>query len=99
MLGTNIFCSLRRYLIFNSLIKIDIVQILHDSNPRCPRPLARSVKLWRTILGVISPWHGARVDFLARFILALLQVRFVHLARLVLLLSERAEIISSDIGS
>ncbi|MCK7583187.1 MAG: hypothetical protein MZV65_51625 [Chromatiales bacterium] len=41
-----------------------------------------SVKLLRGVLLPHLDWHGTRLDFLARFILALLQVRSVNLARL-----------------
>ena len=37
------------------------------------------------------PWHGARLTFVARFILALLQVRTVNLARLAVVFSPRAK--------
>ena len=49
----------------------------------------------RFVIGVsmrissVQDWHGARLDFLARFILALLQVHSVNLARLAHMLSNR----------
>lgn len=57
----------------------------------------QSVKLLRNLLGVHLNWHGARLDFLARFILALLQVRSVNLARLAPVLSNRAKTSSNHI--
>lgn len=54
-----------------------------------------TVKLLRTLLGAHLNWHGARLDFLARFILAVLQVRSVNLARLAPVLSSRAKISSN----
>jgi hypothetical protein len=57
----------------------------------------QAVKLLRTLLGVHLDWHGARLDFLARFILALFQVRSVNLARLAPVLSNRAKTSSNYI--
>lgn len=56
-----------------------------------------SVKLLRGVLRIHLDWHGARLDFLARFILALLQVRSVNLARLAPVLSAKAKISSNYI--
>lgn len=56
-----------------------------------------TVQLLRQVLGAHLKWHGARLDFLARFILALLQVRTVNLARLAPVLSSRAKISSNYI--
>jgi len=44
-------------------------------------PNAPSQEL-KTVLAGHLPWHGARTDFLARFLLALLKVRSVSLAEL-----------------
>ena len=51
----------------------------------------RSVKALKQALDVHLPWHGARLTFVARFILALLQVRTVNLARLAVVFSSRAK--------
>lgn len=56
-----------------------------------------SVKVLREVLKTHLNWHGARLDFLARFILALLQVRSVNLARLAPVLSSKAKISSNYI--
>jgi hypothetical protein len=56
-----------------------------------------SVKLLRGVLRTHLDWHGARLDFLARFILALLQVRSVNLARLAPVLSAKAKTSSNYI--
>ena len=57
----------------------------------------QSVKWLRALLGVHLNWHGARLEFLARFILALLQVRTVNLARLAVVFSSRAKVSSNYI--
>jgi len=57
----------------------------------------QSVKRLRALLGVHLNGHGARLDFLARFILALFQVRSVNRARLAPVLSTRAKTRSNDI--
>ncbi|EGV31953.1 transposase IS4 family protein [Thiorhodococcus drewsii AZ1] len=54
-------------------------------------PETRTVRLLRTLLATHLDWHGSRLDFLARFILAVLQVRSVNLARLAPVLSSRAK--------
>lgn len=51
----------------------------------------RSVKALKQTLGAHLPWHGARLTFVARCILALLQVRTVNLARLAVVFSPRAK--------
>lgn len=56
-----------------------------------------SVKALRGVLSTHLNWHGARLEFLARFILALLQVRSVNLARLAPVFSSRAKISSNYI--
>lgn len=56
-----------------------------------------SVKWLRALLGVHLNWHGARLEFLARFILALLQVRTVNLSRLAVVFSSRAKVSSNYI--
>jgi len=58
---------------------------------------AHSVNFLRKVLEIHLGWHGARLDFLARFILALLQVRSVNLARLAPVLSSKAKISSNYI--
>ena len=58
---------------------------------------ARTVRLLRTLLATHLDWHGSRLDFLARFILAVLQVRSVNLARLAPVLSSRAKTSSNYI--
>lgn len=57
----------------------------------------QSVNVLRRVLGIHLEWHGARLDFLARFILALLQVRSVNLARLAPVLSSQAKTSSNYI--
>jgi hypothetical protein len=57
----------------------------------------RTVKLLRTLLGTHLNWHGARLDFLARFILAVLRVRSVNLARLAPVRSSRAKTGPNDV--
>ena len=51
----------------------------------------RTVKALKQALGAHLPWHGARLTFVARFILALLQVRTVNLSRLAVVFSPRAK--------
>ncbi len=36
----------------------------------------------KAVLGAHLPWHGARIGFLAQFLLALFKVRSVNLAEL-----------------
>ena len=40
------------------------------------------VRELKAVLAEHLPWHGARIDFLARFLLALFKVRRIHLAEL-----------------
>ncbi|MEA3643205.1 MAG: hypothetical protein VBE63_25180 [Lamprobacter sp.] len=56
-----------------------------------------SVKALRGVLSTHLNWYGARLDFLARFILALPQVRSVNLARLAPVSSSKTKISSNDI--
>lgn len=57
----------------------------------------QAVKALRTALRVHLPWHAQRLTLLARFILALVQVRSVNLAQLAPVLSPRAKTASNYI--
>lgn len=50
----------------------------------------QAIRSLREILRSHLGWHGSRLDLLARFILALLQVRTVNLAKVAVILSDRA---------
>jgi len=53
-----------------------------------------AVKALREVLGEHLPWHGARLNFLAQFLLALFQVRSVNLAEIATAFGGKAQIAS-----
>ena len=50
-----------------------------------------AVKALRAALGEYLPWHGARLNFLAQFLLALFQVRSVNLAEIATAFTSKAQ--------
>jgi hypothetical protein len=57
----------------------------------------QSVMMLRNLLGIHFDWHGARLDLVARFILALFQVRTVNLSRLATVLCVKVKTASNDL--
>jgi hypothetical protein len=52
----------------------------------------KGVKELKTELGKSLDWHGSRLDFLAKFILALFQVKTVNLAQVARAFPGRAKV-------
>ena len=53
-----------------------------------------AIQVLRAVLGEHLPWHGARLNLLAQFLLALLQVRSVNLAEIATAFSGKAQMAS-----
>jgi hypothetical protein len=62
---------------------------LEDSGTR---PMMKSVKELKKELGKSLDWHGSRLDFLAKFILALFKVKTVNLAQVATAFPGRAKV-------